>query len=169
MLFLLSRSTLCPWLSGFISELQFWDPTFIYLMPRGTWNDFMWLWSLLKCLVHQWLSCASTTVLNSFVDGQRWKIQSGMAKSPAFPYIFQSLPTVRALTVRTDCLLSHRLRLCETAVEPYGTRCFSKVNVITGQTLRLFSCKLRLLYHSKSVNASRHWWVGTHFWISFLQ
>lgn len=45
-----------------------------------------------------------------------------------------------------------------------GTGCKAKVNVITGQTPKLFSHKLTWLHHPKSVKAGMRWRVGADLW-----
>lgn len=68
-----------------------------------------------------------------------------LAKSCAFLYTSQSVPTGKD----TPCLRAH---LSHRTQGPYGTRCQSKVNVITGATLRRSSCStLKLPYRLKSI------------------
>lgn len=59
--------------------------------------------------------------------------RSPRAKSCAFFYTSQSVPTGKD----TPCLRAH---LSHRTQGPYGTRCRSKVNEITGPTLRRSSC-----------------------------
>ena len=105
----------------------------------------------------------------SSASGHRWKdLSSHVWLNPRlFPIHFKASlqwEHLLSLPVGTLCLLSHRLRGYDTAVGPDGTGCKAKVNVITGQTPKLFSHQLTWLHHPRSVKAGMRWCVGADLW-----